>query len=114
MPPVSLQTVVNEDDLYPAFSEEEALTSPPPHLPQSPALTHIHLHPSQSPTHEYECPTHTAEELRNSSVQLNRMEFHGKNKFSIHDTVITNRATRHIEEYSQYIRNHIRPVTSKL
>ena len=105
---------MNEDDLYPAFSEKEALTSPPPHLPQSPALTHIHLLPLQNPRHEYECPTHTAEELRNSSVRLHRTDHHGKDKDFFYDTVLTDKVTRHMEDYSRYMTTHDNPVTSKL
>lgn len=106
--------MVNSDDVYPALPEEQAITSPPPHLPQSPTLTHIHLHPSQSPAYEYECPTHTAEELRNLSVKLCRVEFHGKDKKSVFcDTVIGDKVTRHIEEYARY-RKSDSHVTSKL
>ena len=102
------------DDLYPAFPEEEALVTPSPHPPQSPALrAHIHLHPSQRPTHEYECLTHTADQLRDMSVQLCRMEM-DKKKYYLHDTVFTDKITRHVEEYSDYTRKHDNHMTSKL
>lgn len=106
-----LQTLINPDDFYPALSEEEALCSPPPHLPQSPTLTHIHLHPSQSQAYEYECPTHTAEELRDLCVRLCRMEFHGKDKIFFYDNVITDKVSKHTEEYYRY---HANSATSKL
>ena len=108
----SLQSMMDLDDLYPGLPEEAALTSPPPHLPQSPTLSHIHLHPSQSPIHEYECPTHTAEELRNISTQLCRMEISGKGKFQLYDTVITDKVTRHVGEYNSFKETH--HLTSRL
>ena len=107
-----MKSLINPDDLYPVLSEELAVTSPPPHLPQSPTLTHVHLHPSQSPTHEYDCPTHTADELRELSTKISRMELHGKGKFSFHDTVLTDKTSSHIAEYVNYKANS--PITSRL
>ena len=98
----SVQSMIDLDDLYPALPEELALTSPPPHLPRSPTLSHVHLHPSQSPAHEYECPTHTADELRNSSTRLCRMESHGKGNFQLYDTIMAEQITSHVNEYNRF------------
>ncbi|CAI8055882.1 Nucleoside diphosphate-linked moiety X motif 19 [Geodia barretti] len=95
-------SMIDLDDLYPALPEELALTSPPPHLPRSPTLSHVHLHPSQSPAHEYECPTHTADELRNSSTRLCRMESHGKGNFQLYDTIMAEQITSHVNEYNRF------------
>lgn len=94
------------DDLYPALSEELAVTSPPPHLPQSPSLSHIHLHPStQSQLYEYECPTHTAAELHETCDHFCRLEIRGKGDFQFVDNVLTEQITSHIEDY-RHFRNH--------
>lgn len=104
--------MIKHDDLYPALPEELALTSPPPHLPQSPTLSHVHLHPSQSSVHEYECPTHTADELRSLSTNLSRMELRGKGNFQIYDNVMTEKIASHVEEYNHIRESH--PLNSKL
>lgn len=97
-----LQSLMDTDDIYPAISEEEALSCPPPHPPRSPALTHIPLHPSQSRGYEYECRTHTAEELRDLCTNLCRMEFHGEGDFFFYDNVISDKVNRHREDYFRY------------
>ena len=100
----------NNDDLYPKVDETSSSSA---HLPQSPTLSGIiHLRPSESPTHEYECPSHTAEELRGVATRLSRMEVRGKGKKSvtIHDTVETEKLHRHLEQY----RNTTNQTTSKL
>ena len=99
---IILQILLNSDDLYPKNIETDPVT---PHHPQSPALSHIHLQPSQSLTHEYECSSHTAEELRNISVNMSRMEVHGKGKYIYQDTVETEKVTRHLEQYGHYVRS---------
>ena len=93
---------MDTDDIYPALSGEEALSSPSPHPPRSPTLAHIPLHPSQSRGYEYECHTHTAEELRELCTNLCRMEFHGEGKFFFYDNVISDKINRHMEDYYRY------------
>ena len=108
-----LQSVSNADDIYPALPEEEAITAPPPHSPQSPALAHVHLLPSEMSAYEYTCPTHSAEELRNLSVRMSRLEYHDVNRFFFYDTVWSEDLARHIDEYDK-AREQLDQLNSKL
>lgn len=62
---------------------------------------------------EYTCPTHTAQELRDQSDKLNRMEFHKTGEYLFFDTVLSENISKHLEEYSR-VKDELGQVKSKL
>ncbi len=69
-----MQSVTEEDDLYPLEGSED-WTTPLQH-PQSLELQRhgVSLVLSSNTAYEYEIPSHTAQELRDLSTTMNRME----------------------------------------
>ena len=87
--------------------ESEGALLPPtdegPHHPHAPALQEIELNISKEMMYEYECPTHTAKELRELSNHISRTEFRSLNDWAVSDNIISRQIDEHNERYTRSI-----------
>ena len=105
--------MLNQDDLYPSQESVAAPTGTGVSL-RSPALHHVHLIPSDGPTVEFTCPTHTAQELREMSSRIVRGEFNVKTgQTAFFDDGWVDVVSEHVKEYSK-TRDTLNLATSKL
>ena len=90
-----------DDDLYPLEGGETTDAEGAIHHPQSPILRDkIQLHVSSQMSYEYECPSHTADELRTLSDTKNRMELRGMKDYRFVDNVHSGKIVEHVERFS--------------
>lgn len=100
---VSPQDILNGDDLYPAEAAYWMTTdqSSAIHQPHCPALRdRVPLHVRYHKGYEYECPTHTAEELHQLTTTACRLEIRSPRDFKFFDNIITKKADDHMERYA--------------
>ena len=100
---VSPQDILNGDDLYPAEAAYWMTTdqSSAIHQPNCPALRdRVPLHVRYHKGYEYECPTHTADELHQLTTRACRLEIRSPRDFKFFDTIITKKVDDHLERYA--------------
>lgn len=100
---VSSQDILNGDDLYPAEASYWITTdqSPVIHHPRCPTLRDkVSLHVRYHKGYEYECPTHTAEELEQLTTRHCRLEIHSPRDFKFFDNIISKKVDDHMERYT--------------
>ena len=97
---------MDDDDLYP--TEDGALKPPDGtkiHRPRSPTLRdQVPLQiVSEKTMYEYECPTHTADELQQLCKRRSRLELHGAEDFRFNDNVTIEKVEEHKERYAHTV-----------
>ena len=95
------QSLLADDDLYPLEGAEASDAEGTLHHPQSPVLRdRIQLRVSNHRSYEYECPSHTADELRTMSDTMNRMELRGMKDFRFVSDAQSRKILEHVEHFS--------------
>lgn len=89
------------DDLYPLEGGESSDAVGTLHHPQSPLLRDkVQLRVTSQKFYEYECPSHTADELGAMSNRRSRMELRGIKEFKLVDDVRYTKIMEYVERFS--------------